>query len=384
MINFGSGFIQVATDWEQLKSTIDSKSLKIQYVLDTTDSTVISGSYNIFALDDKIAYTTTIFKGPIPEVCDVDQTTNDAWKAVFESQYLPKANKRLSSETQDNTAMLVTQVGREGSEYTVATVNFCDKSTWFYTSERCDNAVLSSSDGNTTYSLSGSNDCWVDLYHGKYFQEYIVRAKQPHNYEVIVTVDDITQSMRAPFATEGGDYIVNYRSGSVTFSNPVTGSVVKASYNKVVDSKFCLEPNEGNYLDVEEVEVQFTSDVEMKDRIVFEIQGYVQFFAPEMCEIYGGPLPLNTSITLEKTWYDSLSQLIDEALGAYPVIPALGGNSGRGTLNPTYGFPMRYATVRRMYSYYGICSWIYLENNIEYGGERATATFYCVQNPETV
>lgn len=384
MINFGNGFIKISLDWQQFKALANSKALKIQHVIEPETSSS-SSSYEIFAIDDKIVYCTVIFQGDIPVVCDVDQVTNDSHKTDFETNYLSKSNKRLSSETQDNSAMMVTQVGREGEEYTVATINFCDATTWYYTSTRHDSMTLSSSDAGTTFSLSGSNDIWVDMYHGKYFQEYITRDFKDHKYEIVVTVDDVTQSMRTPFETSGGDYVVNYRSGSISFASPITGSeVVKASYNKVVDSEFCLEPSAGNYLDVEEVEVQFTSDADMKGRIVFEVQGYVQFFAPEMCEIYGGPLPLNYLVTLQKTWYDTFYQLIDEALGAYPVIPAIGGNSGRGTQHATYGFPMRYATVRRMLSTYGIRSCVYIENHTEFGGERATATFYCVQNKEIV
>jgi len=376
MIKFGTGLINIELDWPSFKEIAVSKFLKIQHVLDQQQLL-----YQIFGIDGTIVYSTTIFSQFIPSVCDTNQITNDAYKADFETNFLASSNKRLTSETQENSAMLVTNVGREGNEYTVATPNLCDKTTWFYTSERQENIELSSFDGGTTFSVSGSDESWVDMYHGKYFQEYMFREYKLHKYEVIITVDDTTQSMRAPFATSGGDYYVNYRSGSVVFSNPTTGSV-KASYNKVVNSEFCLEPHNGNYIDVEEVEVQFTSDADMKDRVVFEVRGYVQYFAPELCDLYGGPLPANTIIPLQKTWYDTFYQLIDEALGSYPVIPAIGGNSGRGTQHETYGFPMRYATVRRMYSKYGLHSCVYLENNIEFGGERATATFYCIQNPE--
>jgi len=380
MIKFGTGYIQIILSWTEFKTILLSKKLKIQYVINTNSE---SHYYEIFAVDEHIAYITLIFKNNIPGNYKTTQAENDISKDDFEAHYVSISNKRLSTAMQDNEAILVAPAGREGTEFTITTPNFCDKTTWYSSSERCNDITLTSIDGGTSFSLSGSDECWVDLYHGKILIEPEICNEKSHKYEIIVTVDNIVKTMREPFDISGGDYEVDYLAGTVIFFTPQINSIVKASYNKVIDSKFYLMPKEGKYLDVEDVEVQFTSDVTMKDRIVFEIQGYVQYFAPQLCDLYGGPYPANTLIPLQKTWYDTFYQLIDEALGSYPVIPAIGGSAGRGTLHSTYGFPMRYATVRRMNHSYGLRSCVYLNKDIPFEGERSTATFYCVQNSES-
>jgi hypothetical protein len=88
------------------------------------------------------------------------------------------------------------------------------------------------------------------------------------------------------------------------------------------------------------------------------------------------PLPSGTLIELLTTRYLRLDQIIDEALGSYPVIPAMGGSS-RGNQHARYGFPFRYGAVRVLTSAALMELRVRLEGDIPYEGERATATFYC-------
>jgi hypothetical protein len=115
----------------------------------------------------------------------------------------------------------------------------------------------------------------------------------------------------------------------------------------------------------------------MKDTIIFGVFGYVQVFAPAYWQGNGGPLPTNYKVELKRQSYKSFMQLTDEALGSYPVIPAIGG-SDRGFSHEMYGFPFRYGTVRSLFADYGLEIRVWLQNHIPHEGERVTATFYCV------
>jgi hypothetical protein len=279
---------------------------------------------------------------------------------------------------QSDKAIKVAQVGREGTEGTKATFNLCDKTTWFVNSARV-SETLSGSAGDTVYS--GSYSSWINMTHGHIWDEDTWKTAVSHAYDVVVVVNDVTQSMRTPYATSGGDYSVDHASGSITFfasqSNPVT-----CSYSYATDSCFILKPETGMTLDIEEAEVQFSEDVVMNDAVLMDVYGYVQVFAPQLWDGNGGPYPLNTLIPIESTPYKRFAQFIDEALGSYPVIPAIGG-SERGNSKATYGFPFKYGAIRRLWHQYGMELRICLENDKVFGGERATATFYIVSRAES-
>ena len=67
---------------------------------------------------------------------------------------------------------------------------------------------------------------------------------------------------------------------------------------------------------------------------------------------------------------------MDEAAGSYPIIPPCGGLE-LGKSHSTLGFPFNYNTVRDLNSLQGVELRIKTRNGRQFGGERATATFYC-------
>lgn len=85
-----SDSIVIATQWPQFLSSVTLKSLKIQYVED-------SSVYDIFAFDERILYKVLIYKGTVPNGAGVTQVDNDTYKTTFETVYQSTANQRSAS-----------------------------------------------------------------------------------------------------------------------------------------------------------------------------------------------------------------------------------------------------------------------------------------------
>jgi hypothetical protein len=122
------------------------------------------------------------------------------------------------------------------------------------------------------------------------------------------------------------------------------------------------------YLDIEGAEAQFSKDAILNDDIQFDIFGY-------------NPNDLPNKVLYARSTYKKFVNYIDEAIGSYPMIAAIGG-AGRGCPVEVYGFPFRYGTVRRLLSSHGIELRVRLKSNTAFGGTHATATFYCTVKPE--
>jgi hypothetical protein len=277
---------------------------------------------------------------------------------------------------------------RRGSEAIYATHNFCDATTWYSESARVVENELSK---NGAVYESG-DPCWVDLTHGKVFDEEslitnqaILEPLDPHGYAVLVetSVDAganwVERPQRAPFAVSGGDYTVDYSLGEVTFvaNDPAPGDLVRATYSKKGTSAWVLHPLPGKSLAVTKSEIQFSADVIFNDTIVMEVYGLVDIFAPHLLDTADppGPLPSGTPIPIETTQYKTMAQLIDESVGFYPALPPLGGGS-RGSTQSMYVLQFHYDVAKVVYDSLGMFLRISLGADTMFGGDRATATFY--------
>jgi len=253
---------------------------------------------------------------------------------------------------------------RVGSEALFITQNLCDPTTWYTESVReTDKALTDSGDGLTWNS---GDTGWIDIVHGKIFDEEVLATTEAHGFAVEVKVDAVVKTMRTPFADSGGDYEVDYGTGDIVFYASQAGKTVTASYSRQNGSEWVLAPADGKYLDIEVAEVQFSKDVILNDDVDFEIWVY-------------NPEDLPNKVMYSRTTYRHFRNFIDEALGSYPVVPAMGG-SKRGVAQDVYGFPFRYGTVRRMDSAVGAELRVRLRNDVAFGGEFATATFYCTSH----
>lgn len=368
MAVFGQNLILIGKTWTGLKSLSSIRNLTIQF-------DELEDKYQIFCLEESIVYLCELFKGTV--FAGADQEENDLNKSDFEINYKEVTNSLPLIPRQQDKASLVAIVGREGSETIQATHDFSKKETWYLNSTRVDNEILSDSGNGLTYN--SANPFWVDMAHGKVYDEDMICEDVNHGYSIEVWVTGSVLIPREPFVNSGGEFEINYRDGTITFFTAPTGPVT-ASYSHAEDSTWILKPYPSKSIDVEQAEVQFAKDIVINDTIVMEAWGWVQVFAPEYWEENGGPLPTNTLIRLEQTKYKTFYQIIDEALGSYPLVPGMSGSRGSAEI---YGFPFRYGAVRRIHGNYGMEVRIYLENDIEFGGSRATATFYCISRNES-
>lgn len=266
------------------------------------------------------------------------------------------------------------------STYTSYSYNWCDQTTWYQNSVKYTDEVATTSD-NQTYEVA--NGPIVDLTHGKITQEHLITDGNGDPYEIIVKVNDVVQTEQDPHDAHinggtNGDYVVDYSAGTVTFHSALTGSdEVKISYYGVTDSVFTVEPNPGKQLSIEHVDVQFSSDVEMRDTTVFEIYGWVEVFAPTLWEGNGGPYPTGTKIPLKATKYKTIRNFQDDATKAYPAYPSMGGSNWRGIQNETIIMNWDYVGEIVLHSAYGMEVRTYLVHDEPFNGEYATVTLYC-------
>lgn len=251
---------------------------------------------------------------------------------------------------------------KDGSSLVKVTQNLCDKTTWWYSSERIEGQLMADEGDGLIFGSGIAN--WIDLTHGKVYREDLISAgKTPVVYD-----NGVAKTERAPFATTGGDFIINYATGEVTFFSAPTGPVT-ADFNRENGSLWVLAPDEGKKIWVEDSEVQFSADVSINDTVHFQAWAY----NPQ-------DFPNKVPVTA-KTTYKTAGDYVDEARGVYPSIDAFGGTA-RGLQHATYTFPFKYLQLKELFYSMGLEIRVWLENDVAFGGERGTATFYCTSLDE--
>lgn len=323
--------------------------------------------YLIWFYDGPEVHLCTIWKGAVPAgVQDgYTQEQNDADQDEFESDYLSTSNMTLDPRNSAGYP-LQTEEPRVGKELILVTHDFCDPTTWYTDSVRVSSMVMTASLDNLEFTCSRKN--WIDMTHGKLFDEDSVKTEVVHQYSASVWVDGVLKTERVPFAASGGDYVIDYSNGKITFPSP-TLATVTAGFSYANGSTWVLEPEAGKKLNMEVAEAQFGVDLVMNDAIEFQVWVY-------------NPYNLPNKFKYDTTTYKTVRNLIDEALGSYPLIKSFGG-SVRGMPADVYGFPFRYGTIRSMKSSQGAELRVKLKNDYAFSGSYATATFYCTVHDDT-
>jgi len=308
------------------------------------------------------------------DVCDIffkadlsagDKTLLDGLVAVHSGEPLdPVPEYAVDS---DNRQLVVVDPQLDGAMVNIVSHDFCDKTTWWQQSTVvADEAMADSGDGLTWTS---AHTFWVDLKHGKVYLED--RIASVSSYYPVIKVDGVTKTERTPFTTSGGDYVVDYKAGTVTFAVSQAGKAVTVSYRYAGSSLFTIAPTAGKYLWVQDSEVQFSTDVILTDTVNFRAYAYNPANP-------GGPKIPVSSLTN----YKNMRDFVDEARGVHPIVPAVGG-ALRGLLNPHLVFPFRYTQAKELKSSLGVEIRVWLTNDTPYEGEFGTATFYCLSYTET-
>lgn len=187
----------------------------------------------------------------------------------------------------DSGILLTVPEPRTGSEVIYTTHNFCDKCCWFSDSQRVVEEVLVDSGNHLTYEAA--NKFIIDMISGRLQdddglvdEQKGLNPQDPHGYQVIVSVDGYSKSMREPFENSGGDYEVIWEDGYVKFFEALDPAAeVKCSYSYATTSNFILHPLPGKNLNIEAAEADFTHDVVMLDSLEYSVWGYVDAFAPQ-------------------------------------------------------------------------------------------------------
>jgi len=263
--------------------------------------------------------------------------------------------------------------------------NFCDPLTWHTKSVRVEGEELEANHDRTRFFAQHHR--WVDLNHGRVSDEdSISSGKLP-----VIYVDDEVQTEVSPFTCLDslpngnwpGDYVVHHEHGIVEFNEAVPeGAVVTADYSYVTTSEWIMAPNEGTILSMVGSEVQFSENVVLMDTIRFSVWGIADYFLPpEMIGNEEGQIPSGTKIQLEDKVYKTMGDFINEANGAYPTIPQIGGPV-RGTSSPILEIPWVYRTAINLYHSKGMEVRVSLEHDIPCRGDMGTIAFYCVSLAE--
>jgi hypothetical protein len=286
----------------------------------------------------------------------------------------------LGPQTKDSKPVVSTWP-TEGTRKTFITPSWCDKTTWLQQATRIVDEVASRVDA-THYDVA--HPFVIDTYHGKVSQEEFFKDANGNGYRVSVKIDDVVKTEQDPHPASGGDYTVDYNAGRITFLSSVSdAAVVKVTYHYATTSLYTIKPSTGKILKIKSAEAQFSKDIGITDSIRFQPYGYVIVFAPQLAQSNGGQYPDTTLIPLgEATVYKTMADYINEANGAYPEIPAIGGAGWRGCDQGVVTFPWNYIAMTDLISSYGMEIRIYLEHEVPFTGTIATATFYCFSESE--
>jgi len=258
--------------------------------------------------------------------------------------------------------VIASQWPTEGKRNTLISPNWCDPTTWYNNAVRVVDELAVDSGDHLTYILAHQNV--IDLYHGKVTQEDFLCDGGSNSYRVVVKVNGVSRSERNPHFGVGGDFVCDYRLGKVTFTEALESSdVVLVTYHYENGSTWIIRPEPGYVLKIGRAEVQFSGDVGINDTVKFQV--------------YVGGAPYGNATT-----YKTMIDYINEANGAYPSIPVLGGDGWRGCSQPVYTYPWQYASLIELRSSYGAEIRIFLEHDTAFSGAVATATFYCLSTPE--
>lgn len=261
----------------------------------------------------------------------------------------------------------------DGRTNTLVSPDWCNACTWYYSSVRVENEALTTSD-NLTYA--SVHTTWIDLRDGNLTNGH--RLGDAYNVVVTVNGSPVTHSNRG---NVGGDYTIDAAAGTITFRSALNpGDVVLATYSYMQDSTWVIAPEPEKAILVTGVEVQFATNVELTNAAIFELIGNVEVFAPALSTTNGGPLPPGTKIPLSTSQYHTMDNYIEEARGALPTIPQLGGSGWRGMSAAAYTFVWPYTNMNgqpiTLKSSHGMAIRISLSEHTPFVGSRATATIY--------
>lgn len=306
------------------------------------------------------------FKAPLP-------TNDEAILNVIINKHiatpLPLAeyqNVAIVNSKKTSRGILEVAVGEsEGSSATIVSHNWCDKTSWASGSIEVVTQVLTLVSVNSYKYQTKTH--WIDLEHGKLYDEEAIMAKAPINkYRPKIYIDGVLKVenfKNLMGEVQVRDYSINYAAGVVNFTN-VTSGVVTASFYYADKSYFIVKPTTGNILTIKTAEIQFAKNIVIDSPFVFE----VWVFHTGLQQM----VPYPNSAIVYKNVSDFMS-----ASNEGSVIPAWGGMA-----NDLIVLPFKYVRPKPVIYSSTAEIRVYVRNHQQVVGEMATATFYVVIDPE--
>lgn len=278
-----------------------------------------------------------------------------------------------NDEIKTSTGLLkVSSYEPEGDGATIVTHNFADRCSWYSGSTQIIDETLEL-DSGFTYKSPLSNKNWIDLTHGRCYDEDNVMFQNANKWKLEVKVDDVLKVEDKWFKTNDSDvpadllrdYFVDYENGKVTFhADP--GGVVTVTYSKAGNSFFSIKPKVGKILTIKAAEVQFSKGTILQAPFVFE----VWFNHP----IYG-----MIALPGTKICYKNFKDFISACNQGQGLIPLVGELT-----QDVHVFPFDYARPKPIKYSQNVEIRVYCQNHLPVISEYATATFYVTIETEVM
>ena len=302
-----------------------------------------------------------------------DETILDGLVAAHDPTITNPPTTVTLDEMKNIEAALMVEVAqpRTGMGMNFYSPNVADKCTWWEGSTYVQHQTMTDSGDQLTYN--SPDTYWIIMEMGKLFREDNILASHPTMKPVIEVSDDAGATWTPmPAKTMDnfmvGDVTVNFAAGTITFDAPLDPSdMVRCSYHKAGSFVFTIGPNPTKRLKVYRAEMQFTRPINIATTIRYQVWGY-------------NPFDLPNKIMYSETAYKSMADIIQESLGSFPEIPAMGGE--RGFTDPVHIMRFEYPSVLVLNSSQGLELRVAIDGDIPFVAEFANTTIYCVEDDE--
>jgi hypothetical protein len=339
------------------------------------------GGYELIVVTEEYLISCTIlgietdnknnFETTYKSLCVMTDSTDDALVLGNIANNIPWVTPR----SDDGLIRSSSEKNRQ-TKTTLYSPNWTDPTTWYGASVFVNEELAVDSGDHVTYNLN--NDNIIDAYHAKITNEDSLYDSIGRSYRVVVKVNSILQTEQDPHYGTGGDFIVDYKLGKITFTRTLLDTdVVLVSYFHATSSLFIIKPVGNQKISIDTVEVQFSEDIIITDSITFDIFGLVDVFAPQL--VQQNIVPSGTKISLNhKITYKSIMDYMNDSLRSYVSYPAIGGTGWRGCNQKILVLDWDYIAAIVLDGAAGMELRIKLDHEVPFGGTYGTATFYCI------
>ncbi len=241
-----------------------------------------------------------------------------------------------------------------------------------------------------SYSYANGSTFYIKPAPGKVIK---IEAAEADFSSGLIQNDTIEYSIWGYVDTFAPQYMYKRLTGYATFTNNDT-SVIGTG------TEFTTEVTPGQYIRLEDAGPEsymvvgaIISDTEII--LAAPYAGPSGTLTVACANEYTGVYPSLTKIPLKTGFYKRYTQILREAIGAYPTLSPNAANPehynlsikefrriSRGSRTETQSTPFRYATVRELKSSQGLELRVRLLHNRAFDGESATITFYCTSDNE--